>query len=208
MENNLVIRVAIADDHKMVAEGIARLIEESETAHVVGIAGTLGDAASLISAEQPDVLLLDVALPDGDGIDSIPQFLAASSQTRVVVLTMFGERAVIARALEAGASGFVLKSAAPEVLMEAMRAVCRDEVYLCGESSRIQRISKEVAPTLTPREREILRLIVDGLSIKEIADRLCLGFETVHSYTKYLRRKLQANNMASLVRTAIEQHLV
>lgn len=98
MENNLVIRVAIADDHKMVAEGIARLIEESETAHVVGIAGTLGDAASLISAEQPDVLLLDVALPDGDGIDAIPQFLAASSQTRVVVLTMFGERAVIARA--------------------------------------------------------------------------------------------------------------
>ena len=183
MENNLVIRVAIADDHKMVAEGIARLIEESETAHVVGIAGTLGDAASLISAEQPDVLLLDVALPDGDGIDAIPQFLAASSQTRVVVLTMFGERAVIARALEA-------------------------EVYLCGESSRIQRISKEVAPTLTPREREILRLIVDGLSIKEIADRLCLGFETVHSYTKYLRRKLQANNTASLVRTAIEQHLV
>lgn len=207
MEDNLVIRVAIADDHQMVAEGIARLIAESEAARVVGIAGTLRDAVSLLSEAQPDVLLLDVALPDGDGIDAIPQFLAGG-RTRVVVLTMFAERAVITRALEAGASGFVLKSASPQELIDAMRAVCRGEVYLCGESSRIRRISRETTPTLTPREREILRLIVDGLSIKEIADRLCLGFETVHSYTKYLRRKLQANNTASLVRTALEQHLV
>jgi len=200
--------VIIADDHRMVAEGIAHLIEKGHAGHVCAIASTLGEAEALLTEHQPDVLLLDVALSDGDGIDALPVLAAVSPTTHFVVLTMYAEPSVIRRALEVGVEGYLLKSAGVDELIAAIQTVTGGGTYICREAKSINRKAGEAPPALTPREREVLRLIVQGKTIKEIADELCLSFETIHSYTKYLRLKLDCNNTASLVRVAMERHLV
>ena len=202
------INVVIADDHRIVAEGVARLINESDAAQVVAMAATIAEAAALVQQYRPTVLLLDVAMPDGDGLDAIPQLLARCPETKVVVLTMYAEVSVIRRAFCKGASGFLLKSATADELIMALQVVTGGNTFICGEATAICHQQKEVPVSLTPREQEVLRLIVEGKTIKEIADELCLGFETIHSYTKYLRQKLGCNNTASLVRIAIRQGLV
>lgn len=201
-------RIIIADDHRMVAEGIARLIADSNAAEVVATAATLDEAARLLEEHRPEVLLLDVALPDGDGIDAIPRLLEASPATHVVVLSMYAEPTVVRRAMEAHAHGYVLKSSGSQELIEAINAAAADEVYICQEAAQLMKSHHEELPTLTAREREVLRLIVEGKTMKEIAEELFLGFETIHSYTKYLRQKLGCNNTASLVRIALERHLI
>jgi len=203
------IDVIIADDHRVVAEGIARLIEESKVARVVAIAGTIGDTLSLLHQRTTDILLLDVAMPDGDGIDAIRTFHELRPDMRIIVLTCYAESAVIRRAVENGANGYLLKNVSSEEVINCIRSVAQGEAYICREAQVLTMMSSaEEKPSLTLREREILRLIVEGHTMKEIADKLCLGFETVHSYTKYLRQKLGCKNTASLVRTAIERRLV
>ena len=198
----------IADDHQVVAEGLARLIDNSKEAKTVTITGRVDETTEQLSRLKPQILLLDVALPDSDGIDAIPALLNASPTTRIIVLTMYAESAVVQRALAAHANGYLFKSVSPEELITAIRTVAKGDTYICEEARWILSAQTEIPPTLTAREREILRLIVQGKTMKEIANELCLGFETVHSYTKYLRVKLNCSNTASMVRTALEQHLV
>mgnify|MGYP002627208833 CR=1 FL=1 len=200
--------IVIADDHHVVAEGVARLIEESKAARVVAIAGTIGDTAQLLEQKRPDLLLLDVAMPDGDGIDAIKRFVAICPDMRVVVLTIYAEPSVVQRAVANGANGYLLKNVKAEELIHALTTVAKGGSYICKEAEVMTMLKKEEAPSLTMRERQVLKLIVEGHTMKEIANILCLGFETVHSYTKYLRQKLGAKNTASLVRKAIEQHLI
>ena len=202
------ISVMIADDHQVVAEGLARLIDNSKEAKTVTITGRVDETTEQLSRLKPQILLLDVALPDSDGIDAIPALLNASPTTRIIVLTMYAESAVVQRALAAHANGYLFKSVSADELITAIRTVAKGDTYICEEARWILSAQTEIPPTLTAREREILRLIVQGKTMKEIANELCLGFETVHSYTKYLRVKLNCTNTASLVRTALEQHLV
>ena len=202
------INVVIADDHRIVAEGIARLIQESHAASVVGIAGTIAEAVALIRQQKPHILLLDIAMTDGDGIDAIPRFRQACPQLSIVILTCYAEPSVIHRAMQAGANGYLLKNVSAEEFSEGLTTVIGGQTYMCIEARALLSTMREVSPALTNREREILQLIVQGYTIKEIADKLYLGFETVHSYTKSLRQKLGCNNSTSLVRIAIERHLV
>ena len=202
------IEVLIVDDHRIVAEGVSQLMTGEEGIRIVGIAATLSEASQMMSELHPQVVLLDVALPDGDGIDALPELLLSSPETKVIVLTMFAEPSVIRRAMDAQAHGYLLKNTTKEELVEAIRAVAMGENYLSKEV-RDQLLSDvKKAPVLTLREREIIRLMSEGCTMKEIADRLCLSFETVHSYTKNLRVKLGCNNTASMVRTAMEQHWI
>jgi len=201
-------RILIADDHQLVAEGIARLLDNSHDLHVEAIAGSINEAVELSARLQPDVVLLDVGLPDGDGIDAIPRLQKACPRLRIIIFTMYAEAAVVHRALATRANGFLLKTASAAELTQAISSVMEGETYLCNESQGLLDNCREAPPMLTQRERDILRLLVAGLSHKEIADRLCLGFETVHSYTKYIRQKMGCANTASLVRKAISQHLV
>ena len=202
------IDVIVADDHKLVASGISRLIDAADDIRVLDDAQTIQEAVEKTSQLKPHILLLDVAMPDGDGIDAIPQFVKASKRTNIIILTTYAEAAVIRRAMEGGASGYILKSTSAEELIMGIRKVASGDVFYCQESQGLMMGYGESEPMLTVREREILRLIVEGRTMKQIADKLHLGFETVHSYTKYLRQKLGCNNTASLVRTAIERHLV
>lgn len=202
------IEVLIVDDHRIVAEGVSQLMTGEEGIRIVGIAATLSEASQMMSELHPQVVLLDVALPDGDGIDALPELLLSSPETKVIVLTMFAEPSVIRRAMDAQAQGYLLKNTTKEELVEAIRAVAMGENYLSKEV-RDQLLSDvKKAPVLTLREREIIRLMSEGCTMKEIADRLFLSFETVHSYTKNLRVKLGCNNTASVVRTAMEQHWI
>lgn len=202
------ISIIIADDHRLVAEGIARLIDESKKARVTAIARNLNEASQLLRTTPCDILLLDVAMPDGDGIDAISRFTKLNQKLRIIVLTIYAEPAVIRRAMDAGAAGYILKNTDASELIDGITVVADGDTFICENAQHLLIDNGEAAPELTPREREILKLVVEGLSMKEIADKLCLGFETVHSYTKYIRQKLGCNNIASLVRTAIERHLV
>ncbi len=201
------ISVIIADDHRLVAEGIEKLIDGSNTAKVVGIADNISDAALLVAEKQPDILLLDVAMPDGDGIDAIARLKNTNCGLKVIVLTVYAEPSVIRRAIEGGADGYILKNTGSKELIEGIMTVAGGEQFVCREA-RWLLMGSEAAPSLTAREREVLRLIVEGNTMKQIAHRLNLGFETVHSYTKTMRQKLGCPNMSSLVRTAIERHLI
>lgn len=202
------IEVLIVDDHRLVAEGVSQLMTGDEGIRTVGIAATLSEASQMMSELHPQVVLLDVALPDGDGIDALPELLSSSPETKVIVLTMFAEPSVIRRAMDAQAQGYLLKNTTKEELVEAIRTVAMGENYLSKEVRDQLLGDVKKAPVLTLREREIIRLMSEGCTMKEIADRLCLSFETVHSYTKNLRVKLGCNNTASMVRTAMEQHWI
>lgn len=202
------IEVLIVDDHRLVAEGVSQLMTGEEGIRIVGIAATLSEASQMMSELHPQVVLLDVALPDGDGIDALPELLSSSPETKVIVLTMFAEPSVIRRAMDAQAQGYLLKNTTKEELVEAIRTVAMGENYLSKEVRGQLLSDVKKAPVLTLREREIIRLMSEGCTMKEIADRLCLSFETVHSYTKNLRVKLGCNNTASMVRTAMEQHWI
>lgn len=202
------INVLIVDDHRVVAEGLSKLINETEDVKVLDIACTLSEAEHLVEVHKPQVLLLDVALPDGDGIDAIPRLSAISPSSRFIICTSFAESAVVQRAMHGGAHGYILKSTGMDELLDGIRKVVETGTYICGAAAELVEGDSEVPPVLTLREREILRLMVEGYTIKEISSKLCLAFETVHSYTKCLRHKLGCGNTASLVRTAITRHLV
>jgi len=206
-------KIIIADDHQIVTEGIARIIEEMTIdgqpfGEVLASVHTLADCLVACRDLQPDLLLLDVALSDGDGIDALPLLLQSTPDMKVIILTSYSESAVIDRAISNGAHGYMLKTTDIQEFTEGIKMVMKGENYICQEAKQQCGKPENIAIKLTLREKEILKLIVDGYTMKEISSKLCLGFETIHSYTKYLREKLHANNTASLVRKALEYHLV
>ena len=202
------INVVIAEDHRLVAEGVARLINESKVAKVVAITGSISETHQLLAnIPLPHILLLDVAMPDGDGIDAIIPLQKSFPKIKIVMLTSYAKPAVIQCAINGGANGYILKSTDTKELIYGIQVAAKGKRYICDEAQQLL-VGIEASPELTIREREILRLIVDGRTIKEVAHKLNLGFETVHSYTKSIRQKLGCTNMSSLVRTAIRRHLV
>lgn len=210
--DSLMFKILIADDHRIVAESLVRLIEQLPVegkciGQVVGTAYTLSDALQQCIEHQPDILLLDMAMPDGNGIDFLPQLQEHCPQLKVAILTYYSEPSIVRLALNNGAKGYFLKAGDPQELVLGLKRMGEGEIYICQEA-RESLEQKNKAGQLTAREREILRLLVEGRSIKEIASELYLSFETVHSYTKAIRQKMGVNNMASLVREALLQHLV
>ena len=206
-------KIIIADDHQIVTEGIARIIKEmtidgQSFGQVIATVHTLADCIVACRDQQPDLLLLDVALNDGDGIDSLPLLLDATPNMRAIILTSYTEASVINRALSNGAHGYMLKTTDIQEFTEGIKMVMEGKTYICQEAKQQYTKPEDIAIKLTLREKEILKLIVEGYTMKEISSKLCLGFETIHSYTKYLREKLHANNTATLVRKALEYHLV
>lgn len=205
-------RIIIADDHKMVAEAISRLVETIEVegsriGEVVSIAYTLEETRKACEELKPDILLVDMAMPDGNGIDFIPKLQELCPTMKIAVLTYYSEASIVRLALNNGARGYFLKACNAQELVEGLKKVGEGEEYVCEEAMMTLR-KKNKAETLTNREKEILRLIVEGFSTKEIAVKLYLSFETVHSYMKNIRQKLGVSNTASIVREAIRQQLI
>ena len=202
------INVTIIDDHKILLEGLERLINSSDMARVKNIGYSVADCRRVLESGLPDVLMLDVGLPDGDGCELCTELMQKHPTLKILMLTTYAEIAVITRALDGGASGYVLKNSTSEEIMEGIRVVASGGSFLCDEVEILLRKSAGKRITPTGREKELLKLIVAGLPNDEIADKMCLTTQTVKSYSKNLTFKLEAHNTAQLVRMAIEQKLV
>jgi DNA-binding NarL/FixJ family response regulator len=206
--NSQLIRVAVIDDHKIITDGLSRLIDESETARVIGKAFSVAECWKLLANEQPDVLLLDIGLPDGNGLNLCSQLKEKYPQLKVLILTSYGELSTIKRALDAGADGYVLKNSMPEELLEGISTVMSGERFLCEEAGNVLKENEKNPMELTRREVELLQLIVEGYTLPELADKMCLGYQTVRSYRKNLNIKLNAHNTAQLIQNAKALKLV
>jgi DNA-binding NarL/FixJ family response regulator len=202
------IRVAIVDDHKSVAEGFELLIKESQVAEVTGKAYSVAGCWKLLSERNADVLLLDVSMPDGNGITLCPQIKARYPDLKILMLTSYSELTIIKRALKDGASGYILKNVMAEEIVEGILTVASGKRYLCDEVQQMFKRSDARTILLSRQEQELLRLIVAGKSSAEIADDMCLGYETIRSYRKNLMLKMDVANTAQLVRMAIDRMLV
>lgn len=206
--NFKLIKVAIVDDHKIVAEGLERLVNESGVAGVVGKAYSVAGCWKLLSNCAADVLLLDVSLPDGKSIDQLPKIIALYPDLKVVILTSHSELPIIRQALDNGVSGFILKNSTAEEILEGIQTVASGKRFMCAEVEKLLQRNDPSSILLTRREQELVRLIIAGKSGHEIADKMCLGYETIRSYRKRLMLKMNVSNAAELVRIALMQNLV
>jgi two-component system invasion response regulator UvrY len=201
------ISVLLVDDHAVVREGYKRLIERSPDLRVGGEASTAGDAYRAFVETDPDVTVMDLSLPDLSGIEALRHILARCSDTHVLMFSIHDEAIYAERALAAGARGYLTKASAPELLVEAIRAVAQGEVFLSPDVSAAlaarspERIDDAIG-TLSTREFEIARLLANGLSVREIAERLCLTYKTVANYQTAIRQKLGAPTSARLLQIA------
>ena len=212
-------RVLIVDDHRIFREGIRNLLQQGTEFEVVAEAGDVERAIALASKHQPDVVVLDLMLDQSDGLSAIAPIRAHSPQSKIVVLSMNDDEVVVSHALQLGARGFVLKRASSEDLRLALRAVEAGGIYLSPEVSenvltRLQNLGarrRSLAPglsTLSPREFEVLELVAEGNTSKDVAQLLNLRVETVRTYRKSIMRKLGVNHVAGLVNLAVQAGLL
>lgn len=215
------IRTLVADDHQVVREGFAALLGTQADMEVVASAADGAEAVRLSAEHRPDVVLMDVRMPVLDGIEATRQITAAGDDgdgPRILILTTFDLDDYVYDALQAGASGFLLKDVPAETLFEAVRVIAGGEALLApaitrrliAEFARMRprQVRPEALSDLTPREREILGLVAEGLSNREIAERLVLSDETVKTHVSHVLRKLGLRDRAQAVVIAYESGLV
>lgn len=209
------IRILIADDHTIVRAGIRSLLEKLPEVAVVGEASDGREVLSMVKEWRPHIALIDVAMPTLNGIEATARIVKESSGTRVIILSMYSNEEYVAQALHAGAAGYILKNAATTELEVAVRAVARGETYLSPAISKqviseyLERsIGKRPLDELTARQREILQLIAEGRSTKQIAKVLSVSVKTVESHRAQLMRRLGIHEIAGLVRYAIRVGLL
>ena len=210
------VRVLLADDHALVRAGIRALLEGLEGVAVVAEAGNGGEVLELARKHRPDVVLLDISMPGTGGLEASAQLKQELPEVRVVMLSMHANEEYVLQALRAGAVGYMLKDSATAELELALQAVMQGETYLSPPISKqvvegyVQRVGAEqpAADHLTPRQRQVLQLIAEGLSTKEIAYRLELSVKTVETHRAQLMERLQIRDIAGLVKYAIRNGLV
>jgi two-component system, NarL family, response regulator NreC len=206
----MAVRILIADDHQIVRQGLRALLERAQF-EVVAEAGDGSEAVRLAEALKPDIAVLDLVMPTLNGLDAGRQILQRTP-TAVILLTMHTGEHHVAAALRAGIKGYLLKSQAAEDLVHAIREVARGQVFLSPEVSRIvvdgYLSGSAAVDPLAPREREVLQLVAEGRTSKEIAVQLGLSVKTAESYRTHIMEKLDIHETAGLVRYAIRRGLI
>lgn len=208
------IRILLADDHDLVRAGIRSLVQSVEGIEVVAEAGDGREALRLVKTHQPDVVVMDIAMPGLNGLDATARIVKAFPKAAVIILSMHATREYVLEALQAGASGYVLKNAAVDELETAIRTVARGGKYLTpsvsGQIVAGVTGAPETSPAaaLTQRQREILQLIAEGRSTREIGDLLHISVKTVETHRAQLMDRLGIYDVAGLVRYAIRAGLV
>jgi two-component system, NarL family, response regulator NreC len=204
--------IVVADDHAVVRSGLRLLLDAEPELEVIAEAGDMPDAIRMVEAHRPAVLVLDLNMPGGSGLDAITTLSASTPESAIVVLTMQDDPAFARRALRNGALAFVLKEAADDELLEAVRAAAQGETYLnprLGARMAAEPTSPpEPADDLTERERDVLRRIALGHTNAEIADQLYLSVRTVETHRAHIQQKLSRSSRAELVQYALENKLV
>jgi len=212
------IRLLLADDHVVVRSGLRMLLEAQPDFEIVGEAETGAEAVAMVNELRPDAVLMDIQMPDLNGIEATKIIKETSPETAVLALTMHEDDHYFFEMLHAGASGYVLKRAAPDEVVTAIRTVCRGEVYLHPTMAKrlvtdyVNRIDKNESErgysNLTPREQEVLTLIAEGYSNAEIANDLYISIKTVDRHRENIMRKLNMHSRIDLVKYAIRTGLI
>jgi two-component system, NarL family, response regulator NreC len=210
--SDVTIRVVIADDHAVVRSGLRMLLDSQEGLQVVAEAGDVPTAMQVIRAHRPTVAVLDLNMPGGSSLEAIRALRESTPESAIVVLTMQDDPAFAREALQGGALGFVLKEAADEELLEAVKLAARGETYLnprVGARLAAQPPAPAGPPDgLSERELEVLRLIALGHTNVEIGERLYLSTRTVETHRAHIQQKTRASTRAELVRYAIDHGLI
>ena len=207
------LRVVLVDDHAVVREGYRRLLERSPDIVVVAEANNGEEAYRLICEHQPEVAVLDISLPGVGGIEVTRRVIARLPHQKILIFSMHEDTVFSSRALQAGARGYVTKSAAPEVLIEAVRLVAAGKLYISQEMAQelaIQMIPGREKPidALSAREFEVFRLLVAGHALQEISEIMHLSYKTVANYQSSIRQKLDVSNTAQVVRIALNHGMI
>jgi two-component system invasion response regulator UvrY len=213
MNSGQMVTVLLVDDHAVVREGYRRLLENSPSIHVVGEAADAQSAYLAWQEHRPDVTVMDIALPGASGIEALRRIRARDAEARVLMFSMYEDPVFASRALQAGARGYVTKAAAPQVLVEAVLAVAAGRPYIVpsiAQELALRSVSPEggSGESLSPREFEVLRMLVDGKSVNEIAQNLGLTPKTVANHQSSLRQKLGAGSAVQLLQAAARLGLV
>src|SRR6476661_8190913 len=209
--------IVLVDDHKLVRDGVRTILERGAEFHIVGEAENGADAVQLCKKAQPDLVLMDIGLPGMNGIEATTELLRHCPRVKVVILSMYDDENSVVSAIRSGARAFVLKKASSGELLDALRTVARGGSYLSSQVSdrllqRIQRgdldaHNRSPLESLSPRELQVLRLVAEGKTSKDIAELLDLGLQTVRSYRKTMMKKLGVNNVAGLTQLALSAGL-
>lgn len=210
------IRILLADDHKIVREGIFFILDREPGIEVIGQAEDGESAVKKAMELLPDVILMDMGMPQMNGIEATMQILAEVPQCKVIILSMYSDKRFVTQALKVGAKGYILKGCASSELVQAIRSVAIGEMYICSQilevivDNYVKYSPVEIAKSseeLSPREREVLMLIADGKNTKEIAAIINIGIKTVETYRQQLMRKLNIFNVAVLTKYAVREGL-
>lgn len=209
--------ILIADDHEIVRKGLRSILEKREDFEIVGEATNGRDAVRLAVEHKPDVVLMDLSMPELNGMEALGQIVKQSPRTEILVLTMHESEELIRDVLDAGARGYVLKSDAAKQLLPAVDALREGKPYLTSRASEIVLdgflsgggdAPSEPRRQLTPREREIVQLIAEGKSNKEVAAALNISVKTAETHRTNIMRKLGMHSVSELVRYAVRNHII
>lgn len=205
----MAIKVFIVDDHYMVIEGIRSLLQNEKGIEWTGHATNAASCLAFLQQQQPDVILMDINLPDKNGIDLCKAVKEKYPTVFIVGLSTFNQQSFIHKMMDSGASGYVLKNATQEELMEAIMVVSKGKTYFSDEAAQsLQKKHSAEMPVLTRREKEVLELIAEGLTNHEIAGKIFVSTNTVDTHRKNLLAKLEAKNTAALIRIATQLQLI
>jgi DNA-binding NarL/FixJ family response regulator len=205
-----VTKVLLVDDHAVVRAGLRRILEDADSITVCGEAGTAKDAIELVEVKRPDVVVLDITLPDADGLDLVETLQAKGRGSRVLVLSMHDEPERVERAFAAGAEGYLVKDAAEDELVAAIEAIRGGERYLYPPlgAAMVKAATAPPADPLTDREREVVRLLALGHTNAEVAKLVHLSVRTVETHRAHAMAKLRLDSRADLVRWALDRGLL
>lgn len=210
------VRVLLADDHTIVREGLRKLVDQDIDIEVIAEADTGRKAVELAIELEPDIVVMDITMPDLNGIDATAKIRSEVPNTRVLCLSMHTDKRFVMAVIRAGASGYLLKDCPSEELSRAIHAIARNEIYLSPQIAHyvvdesISRVDSEVYKgqnLLTPREREIVQLIAEGKNTKTIALDLGISVKTVETHRRQIMRKLNIHSVAELTKYAINEGL-
>lgn len=211
----MTIRVLLVDDHQVLREGLRLLLEGEDDVDVVSEASTGKDAIRLTSELHPDVIVMDLGLPDGSGIEAIREIRSQELPARIVVLSMYSDRELVMKALEVGSDGYVPKSSAHSDLLQAIRIVHSGQRYLhpiattaVVDSMLNKQEGSQLLEILSERESQVLRFTAMGFTSRDIGDRLSLSPKTVDTYRQRAMNKLDLENRADVIRFALRAGLM
>lgn len=217
LETNVNTKILIADDHEIMREGLCSLIDKENDMEVIGEASNGAEAVQMSRKLLPDVVIMDVSMPDMDGIEATYNICKQNPKIKIVVLSMYSNKQFLVDMLRAGASAYLLKEQAFKELITAIHAVLRNETYLCSRitslviedfKTRVTKSEESTSPILNKKEFDVLRLLAEGRSSKQIALRLDKSPKTIDAYRRQIMQKLGTNRLADLIKYALQEGLI